>query len=258
MTISANHPTPAAIAIDGHTRVLVLTGAGISAESGLATFRGVGGLWNGQPVEDVATRAGFLRDPARVWSFYCGLRAEAAAAAPNAGHLALAALEQRLLDRFLLVTQNVDGLHLRAGNSSGRTIEFHGSLWRARCSRCNLRPFPHIEYPLVELPVCRLCAPARFSYLRPAIVWFGEPIEPSFDARIEHFIRSARSAGQRLVFLAVGTSGQVYPAAAYVQDARAAGAETWLVNLDPPENVSQFEHFVRGRASVILPCLLTS
>src|SRR5450759_2277649 len=116
-----------------------MTGAGISAESGLATFRGAGGLWDGQPVERVATPEGFATDPALVWRFYSQRRAQAAAAAPNRAHRALAALEDRLGDRFLLATQNVDGLHQRAG--SRRVVEMHGSLWRTRCAVCPAPPF---------------------------------------------------------------------------------------------------------------------
>ena len=142
----------ARVPIDERTRVLVLTGAGISAESGLATFRGAGGLWDGHPVEQVASPEGFAADPELVWRFYSMRRRDAAAAEPNAAHRALAALEARLGDRFLLVTQNVDGLHARAG--SARLVEIHGTLWRRRCSRC-LRP-PHAD---AAFPV-RAAAPA--------------------------------------------------------------------------------------------------
>jgi NAD-dependent deacetylase len=236
--------------IDEHTRVLVMTGAGISAESGLATFRGAGGLWDGQPVERVATREGFAADPALVWRFYSERRAQAAAALPNRAHRALAELEDRLGDRFLLATQNVDGLHQRAG--SQRVVEMHGSLWRTRCAVCPAAPVG--DRGLVEppLPRCARCG----GLLRPAIVWFGELLDRADTRRIERFIVSSPAASSRLVFLAVGTSGNVWPAAGYVGLARSAGADTWLVNLDPAENVGAFDHFVQGPAGEVLAPLL--
>ena len=227
-----------------------MTGAGISAESGLATFRGAGGLWDGQPVERVATPEGFAADPALVWRFYSERRAQAAAALPNRAHRALAELEARLGDRFLLATQNVDGLHQRAG--SQRVVEMHGSLWRTRCSVC---PAPPVEdRGLVEppLPRCARCG----GLLRPAIVWFGELLDAADTRRIERFIVSSARGASRLVFLAVGTSGNVWPAAGYVSLARSAGADTWLVNLDPAENVGAFDHFVQGPAGEVLAPLL--
>ena len=236
--------------IDERTRVLVMTGAGISAESGLATFRGAGGLWDGQPVERVATPEGFAADPALVWRFYSERRAQAAAALPNRAHRALAELEARLGERFLLATQNVDGLHQRAG--SQRVVEMHGSLWRTRCSVC---PAPPVEdRGLVEppLPRCARCG----GLLRPAIVWFGELLDAADTRRIERFIVSSARGASRLVFLAVGTSGNVWPAAGYVSLARSAGADTWLVNLDPAENVGAFDHFVQGPAGEVLAPLL--
>jgi NAD-dependent deacetylase len=238
------------IAIDDGTRILVLTGAGVSAESGLATFRGAGGLWEGHPVEQVASPEGFAADPALVWRFYARRREQAAGAVPNAAHRALAALEDRLGDRFLLVTQNVDGLHLRAG--SERVVEIHGSLWRSRCSRCLRPPFRDASYP-VEPPLPRCACGAL---LRPDIVWFGELLDPAASRRVDAFMRDAGRPGGRFVFLAVGTSGNVYPAAGYVDAARRHGAETWLANLDPAANAGRFEHVVQGPAGVVLPALL--
>ncbi len=237
--------------IDERTRVLVLTGAGISAESGLGTFRGAGGLWEGHPVQQVATPEGFAADPALVWRFYSARREHAAAAQPNPAHRALAALERRLGDRFLLATQNVDGLHARAG--SERLVEVHGSLWRTRCSRClqpaaDDRRFP-VEPPL---PTCDRCG----ALLRPAIVWFGELLDPADTKRVDAFIRAAWTSDDPFVFLAVGTSGTVWPAAGYVEAAASAGAETWLVNLDSAENDGAFGRVVRGRAGEVLPDLL--
>jgi len=236
--------------IDEQTSVLVITGAGISAESGLATFRGAGGLWDGQPVERVATPEAFEADPVLVWRFYSERRAGAAAARPNRAHLALAALEERLGDRFLLSTQNMDGLHHRACRR--RVIEMHGSLWRTRCSRCPAPPFEDRTAVSPPFPRCSRCD----ALLRPAIVWFGELLDADDTRRIERFILTASRGRAPLVFLAVGTSGNVWPAAGYVGLARSAGASTWLVNLEAAENVGAFENFVQGRAGEVLPPLL--
>lgn len=237
--------------LDARTRLLVLTGAGVSAESGLATFRGAGGLWEGHPVEAVASPDGFRRDPALVWRFYSMRRAAAAGAEPNAGHRALATLEARLGERFLLVTQNVDGLHARAG--SRRLEELHGSLWRTRCSRCELAPFADDRHPVQPpLPECPRCG----GLLRPDIVWFGEALDDAVLARVGGFLRTAARAGDRFVFLAVGTSGVVWPAAGYVHAAREVGAETWLANLEAPENDEAFDHRFIGPATRVLPELL--
>jgi len=240
----------APIPIDDHTRVLVLTGAGISAESGLATFRGAGGLWEGHPVQQVASPEGFAADPELIWRFYSMRRQEAAAAEPNAAHRALVALEARLGDRLLLVTQNVDGLHRRAG--SVRLVEVHGTLWRTRCSACMRPAFEDAAYP-VEPPLPRCACGAM---LRPDIVWFGEMLGAADTRRVDPFMREAGRSAGRFVFLAVGTSGNVYPAAGYVTAARSFGAEAWLANLDPAENTGAFDHLVTGPAGMTLPRLL--
>jgi len=241
------------VQLDDRTWLLVLTGAGISAESGLATFRDANGLWENHRVEDVAAPEGFERDPSLVWRFYSQRRTAASACEPNAGHRALVEVERRLGDRFLLVTQNVDALHLRAG--SERVIELHGSLFVTRCSRCARPPFPDTRLYEDALPECEACRKAgRRSLLRPHIVWFGEPLFPGHFDRIEAFMGTARRG--RLVFLAVGTSGVVYPAAGLVNLARAHGAEAWLLNAEPAENGSAFDHFVRGRSAEALPALL--
>jgi NAD-dependent deacetylase len=239
--------------VDGDTFVLVLTGAGVSAESGIPTFRGAGGLWENEPVERVASPEGFRDDPARVWRFYSRRRADAKGCEPNAGHRALAALEQKLGDRFLLTTQNVDGLHTRAG--SQRVVELHGNLFKTRCTRCDRPPFDDDEaYPDGTLPLCGRCkARGEMALLRPHIVWFGEMLDPQDLTRVEAFLR--RGAQSRLVFLAAGTSGQVYPAAGFVSHARRAGAETWLVNVDAADNASEFEHFAQGPSGTVLPAL---
>jgi NAD-dependent deacetylase len=233
-----------ALTIGPDTRLLVLTGAGVSAESGVPTFRDANGLWENHAIEQVATPAGFEEDPALVWRFYSERRRKALAVNPNPGHLALAAAEERMGERFLLVTQNVDGLHQRAG--SRRVIEIHGSLFRTRCHSCERAPFAD-DREHVLVPACELCG----GRLRPAIVWFGELIDPDILRAIGRFVEEARHG--HFVFLAVGTSGAVYPAAGLVIEARGVGGETWLVNAEPAENRGAFHHFVEGPSGRILP-----
>jgi NAD-dependent deacetylase len=196
-------------------------------------------------VEQVASPEGFAADPALVWRFYSERRRKARTCEPNPGHRALVAMEERLGDRFLLATQNVDGLHGRAG--SRRLLELHGNLFLSRCARCDRAPFPD-EGAHDSLPRCEVCGT---GLLRPHIVWFGEWLDPAHLQRIEAFMQEARSG--RFVFLAVGTSGLVYPAAGLVSAARRAGAETWLVNAEPPENRLLFEHVVEGQSGRVLP-----
>lgn len=241
------------IPIGERTRVLVLTGAGVSAESGIPTFRDANGLWENHAVEEVASPEGFAADPRLVWRFYSQRRASAVACAPNPGHHALVALERRLGDRFLLATQNVDGLHLLAGNE--RVVELHGNLFHSRCSRCDRPPFRDDATYEDTLPGCARCAEAGESaLLRPHIVWFGEMLDPRDLRRVAEFIDA--SPHGELVFLAVGTSGVVWPAAGLVDEAGRRGADTWLVNADPPANRHRFAHFVQGPSGVLLPELL--
>jgi NAD-dependent deacetylase len=222
----------------------------VSAESGIPTFRDQGGLWEQYSLEEVASPEGFARDPALVWRFYSERRRKALTCAPNPGHEALASLEARLGDRFLLATQNVDGLHRRAG--SVRLAEIHGNLFFTKCSRCRLAPF-FDEAEHVEPPLCPACAKeGRSSLLRPDIVWFGEMLDPAHLERVEQFMAEARE----LVFLAVGTSGAVWPAAGLVTSAHGHGASTWLVNAEAADNTALFDHFVRGRSGEVLPRLL--
>jgi NAD-dependent deacetylase len=234
------------LVIDSDTRLLVLTGAGVSAESGVPTFRDANGLWENHSIEEVATPQGFEADAELVWRFYSERRKQAGGVSPNPGHEALAAVEERMGDRFLLVTQNIDGLHQRA--SSRRVIEIHGSLFRTRCFDCELEEFADAS-ERTAVPRCEACG----GRLRPAVVWFGERIDPLVLQRIAAFIDEARHAS--LAFLAVGTSGAVYPAAGLVLEARGAGGETWLVNAEPPENRGAFHHFVQGPSGKILPGL---
>jgi NAD-dependent deacetylase len=236
--------------IDGDTRLLVLTGAGVSAESGVPTFRDANGLWESHPIEKVATPEGFEDDPRLVWRFYSERRRKAKGVRPNPGHVALAEAEARMGDRFLLVTQNVDGLHRRAG--SLRLVEIHGSLFETRCSLCKREAFADDREYLGDPPPCDECLPrGRGGLLRPAVVWFGEVLDPMRLHQISVFVEEARAG--RLVFLAVGTSGLVYPAAGLVLQARAAGATAWLVNADPPDNARAFHHFVQGPSGRVLP-----
>ena len=240
------------------TRLLVLTGAGVSAESGIPTFRDANGLWENHPVEQVASPEGFADDPRLVWRFYSLRREAAARCAPNPAHRARVALEKALGDRFLLVTQNVDDLHRRAGNE--RLVEIHGNLFTSRCSVCRREPFrderPHVLHDADELPTCDSCmSKGRESLLRPHIVWFGEMLDPSHMRRIERFVAGVVADRAPSVFLAVGTSGLVYPAAGLVRLAQAAGARTVLVNADPPANLEAFDDFHRGKAGEILPDL---
>jgi NAD-dependent deacetylase len=235
-----------ALNLDEQTALLVLTGAGVSAESGLPTYRGTGGLWRSLRFERLASPEGFLDDPALVWRFYSERREAALRAEPNPGHRALVEVERRLGDRFLLVTQNVDGLHRRAG--SNRLIEIHGRLLATRCSRC-LRPETEDQtaYPEGIVPRCDGCG----APLRPAVVWFGEALDPESLGAIDRFLGRWRRG--RLLFVAAGTSGSVWPAAGLVDVARRAGAETWLVNAEPAENSGRFQHVRHGLSGTLLP-----
>ncbi len=224
-------------------RVAVLTGAGISAESGLATFRGAGGLWEGHRVEDVATPSAFRRDPSLVWRFYNLRRANLRTAQPNAGHRALAELEQRFADdAFTLVTQNVDGLHRAAGNR--RVCEIHGSLRRVRCTGCGAVEDRGTE-PLDELPHC-----ACGALLRPDVVWFNEPLPP------EVWTEAAGAAAACECFLVVGTSAIVYPAAELVPLARFNKAKVIEVNLTRTPASQYADVTLCGPAGRVLPELL--
>ena len=242
--------TPSAeLGLGSDSALLVLTGAGVSAESGLPTYRGSGGLWRSLAFERLASPEGFRADPALVWRFYSERRTAALAASPNAGHRALAGVERRMGERFLLVTQNVDGLHRRAGSS--RLIEIHGRLLGTRCLRCPRPETPdETAYPEGTVPMCERCG----APLRPAVVWFGESLDPAHLEAVDDFLERWR--GTRLVFLAAGTSGAVWPAAGFVDLARARGAETWLVNAERADNAGRFDHVLQGPSGGLLPALL--
>jgi NAD-dependent deacetylase len=234
----------AALILHRVKRLAVLTGAGISAESGLATFRGNGGLWEGQRVEDVATPFAFRDDPALVWRFYNARRAALTTVQPNPGHHALVALEDRLgSDNFALVTQNVDGLHRVAG--SRNLFEIHGALRRVRCTQCGVTTDRGTE-ALPELPACPTCE----GLLRPDIVWFYEPL----PVEIWHRAESAVAACE--AFLIVGTSAVVYPAAGLIDVARAAGAAIVEVNIEPSEASRRVDVLLAGPSGTVLPELI--
>jgi NAD-dependent deacetylase len=219
--------------------LVVLTGAGISAESGLATFRGPEGLWEGRRVEDVATPQAFARDPGLVQAFYDARRARLREVEPNAAHRALARLDSAWPGGLLIVTQNVDDLHERAG--AKRVLHIHGELRSAWCLACDARtPW---DAPLSSGPPCPACGAA--GALRPDIVWFGEmPYEMD---RIDAALRKAD------LFVSIGTSGAVYPAAGFVQTARYAGARTLEMNLEPSLGSVWFEEVRTGPAGVLVP-----
>ncbi|QGF23096.1 NAD-dependent deacylase [Raineyella fluvialis] len=219
-------------------RIVVLTGAGISEESGLATFRGAGGLWEGHRVEDVATPEAFELDPETVQRFYDARRRAVASVAPNAAHQALARLEQAIGDDLLVVTQNIDDLHERAGTH--HLVHMHGELRRARCLHCGERPW--WDGDLVDRPPCPLCGQRM---LRPDVVWFGEM---PYDLDV---IEEAVVACD--VFAAVGTSGVVYPAAGYAAMAKAFGARTIELNLWATDAPLPFDEIREGRATVVVP-----
>jgi NAD-dependent deacetylase len=223
--------------------IAVLTGAGISAESGIPTFRDAGGLWRNFRAEDLATPQAFTRDPKLVWEWYDWRRSLIAQAEPNAGHYALAELEKRAPE-FTLITQNVDGLHDRAGST--RLLKVHGDIWTLRCTACgherqDTRP------KLPQLPPTCQCGATE----RPGVVWFGENLPSGIWSRSEHAAASAD------VFLVVGTSALVYPAAGLVHLAKASGAK--VVEVNPAETpVSGMVDFSwRAPAAEALPLLIS-
>lgn len=229
--------------------VAVLTGAGISAESGVPTFRGSGGLWRNYSPQELATPQAFARDPRLVWEWYDWRRGIIARAQPNPGHRALAELERRASglpggrESFTLITQNVDGLHERAG--SRNVAKLHGDIWLLRCVGCG-REERNEQVPLADLPPCCECG----ALLRPGVVWFGEPLPPDEWERAEQACRRAQ------VFLVIGTSAVVYPAAGLADVARQAGAKLAIVNPEPTPLDSVADWVLRGPSGDILTRLL--
>jgi NAD-dependent deacetylase len=225
--------------------LVVLSGAGLSADSGLPTFRGVGGLWEGRRVEDVATPQAWARDPLAVWRFYQLRRAALVGARPNAAHLALARLQCELTARgvpLLLATQNVDDLLEKA---RAEALHVHGSLAHLRCERCGrvVHDLEHLD-PGAFVP-CGACGHVR---LRPDVVWFGAL--PRALAVVARALAAARH------FVAIGTSGQVWPVAGFLDLARRRGATTIVQALEAPENLSPRDEFRAGRAVEVVPALV--
>jgi len=233
------------VRIEPNDRIFVLTGAGISAESGLPTFRGVNGLWRGQRVEDVASPLAWTRDARMVWTFYSERRRKHRTVAPNPGHNALVELERALGERFFLCTQNVDRLHEQAG--SERLAHMHGKLFQSRCEReCGRPPFDD-EWTLegeAEIPCC-----ACGGRIRPHICWFGETLF-ELDRIFAELERCT-------LFLAVGTSGVVEPAASFVRFARRRGGKvrTFYVGPEAPVNAASFDEMFLGPSGEVLPKL---
>ena len=221
-----------------HEKIVILTGAGISAESGLGTFRDEGGLWAQHRIEDVSTPEGFHRNPDLVHEFYNARRVQAAEAQANAAHEALARLEREHAGEVIIVTQNVDSLHEQAG--SRNVLHMHGRLAGALCGACDHRW--EAADTMRKTDACPNCGQQT---TRPDVVWFGEI--PYFMDVIWDHLDSAH------LFVAIGTSGEVYPAAAFVQEAHRAGAHTIELNLAPSSRVSDFAETCFGPATEIVP-----
>ena len=232
-----------AVIISPTDRVFILTGAGISAESGLPTFRASDGLWAGYNVEEICTPEALRRNPALVWDFYSKRRADCERAAPNPAHIALAELEAKIPGRFFLCTQNVDDLHERAG--SHNLVHMHGELAKSRCGdECGQPPVEDrkVYASLSEVGRCTCGA-----HLRPHIVFFGEiPLEMD---------RIQREIARCSLMVVIGTSGNVYPAAGFVNWARQVGARTVYIGPEPPLNAHAFTQIVGGKAGEVLPGL---
>jgi len=227
------------------SRVTVVTGAGVSAASGVPTFRGADGLWSNFRVEELATPEAFARDPRLVWEWYEWRRRLVAGCRPNRAHNVLAAWSRRL-PRFVLITQNVDGLHERAGTEN--VVRFHGSLWDLSCwERCAGLPERwHDE--TVPFPALPPCCPHCGGLARPGVVWFGEPIDPAV-------MEQAVAALDCDVCFVVGTSAVVYPAAGLADEARGRGAFTIEINPEPTEATPRFDLAIQGRAEELLDAL---
>jgi NAD-dependent deacetylase len=222
--------------------VAVLTGAGVSAESGVPTFRGNGGLWKQYRAESLATPEAFARDPKLVWEWYDWRRSVLADAKPNAGHYALVELERRI-PNFTLITQNVDGLHELAGSRNVLTL--HGSIWVVRCQSCGRERIDR-RASLPEIPPACECS----GMLRPGVVWFGEPLPQKTWREAEARARTAE------LFLVIGTSAVVYPAAGLAQIAKSSGARVVEINIAETSISQEIDEFLEGPSGELLPQLL--
>jgi len=220
-----------------YDNIVILTGAGLSAESGLGTFRGPGGLWENFRIEDVATPQGFARDPVRVHDFHNLRRGWHKAARPNAAHAALARLEREHRGTVLTVTQNIDALHEAAGTRN--LIHMHGELERALCASCGTS-VPWTE----DLSIETRCARCGEAAMRPDVVWFGE-----MPREMERIYEALAACD---LFISIGTSGAVYPAAGFVMEARGAGAHTVELNLEASDGASFFAERIEGPATEIV------
>ena len=232
-------------ALRAATSLVVLSGAGISAESGIPTFRGAGGMWRKYSPEELATSEAFARNPRLVWEWYDWRRRVIHQAQPNAGHRALVELEQRITARegsFTLVTQNVDGLHDRAG--SRNLLKLHGDIWLVRCTACGTLE-RNEEVPLKGLPPRCRCG----GLLRPGVVWFGEALPAA------EWERASQASARAQVMIVVGTSAAVYPAAGLAELARAAGAKLAIINPEPTPLDTGADWVLSGKAGEILPGL---
>ena len=222
--------------------IAVLTGAGISAESGIPTFRGPDGLWRNFKPEELATPEAFARDPKLVWEWYNWRRELIAPALPNAAHKALVQLEIKTRN-YTLITQNVDGLHDRAG--SGRTLKLHGDIWRLRCTECGAN-WPDRRVPLPKIPPHCQCG----GLARPGVVWFGEPLPDGMMKEAEHAVSEAS------VFLVIGTSANVYPAAGLIPYTKQGRAKVIEINTDDTPYTELVDCALRGPAGELLPKLI--
>lgn len=222
--------------------IAVLTGAGVSAESGVPTFRGNGGLWKQYKAEDLATPEAFARNPKLVWEWYDWRRGLIAQARPNAGHHALAELQDRV-PKFTLITQNVDDLHDAAGSRD--VLKLHGSIWVLRCTQCGKEKTDRTT-PLPEIPPRCACG----ALLRPGIVWFGEMLPQDVWQQAEWAAEHAE------VFLVIGTSALVYPAAGLAGIAKSAGAKVIEINIEETALTQRIDAFLRGPSAELLPQLM--
>lgn len=219
--------------------IVILTGAGISAESGLGTFRDKDGLWSQYDLRDVATPEGYVRDPDLVLDFYNARRDNAGTAEPNAAHRALAKLEAALPDQVLLVTQNIDDLHERGGSAA--PVHMHGELMKALCAACGHRWA--WTGPMSRADACPACAST--GTVRPDVVWFGE--------MPYHMEQISAALATCALFVSIGTSGEVYPAAGFVAEAKAAGAQTLELNLERSAGSTRFDGHLLGPATKVVP-----
>lgn len=227
-----------------YQRIVILTGAGLSAESGLSTFRDKDGIWAKHKIEDVATPEAFARDPEAVLEFYNSRRKGARGVKPNAAHQALARLEADFAGDVLTVTQNIDPLHEWAGTKN--LIHMHGEILKVLCAHCGARQ-PWEEDISVDL-VCGACN--RAGGMRPDVVWFGE-----MPYRMEAIYAALGACD---LFISIGTSGNVYPAAGFVAEARSTGAHTVELNLEPSEGISMFAEAIHGKATQVVPAYVDS